>query len=152
MTRAPFQVLVIPYRDTVDGGLEYGIVRRADEGYWHVVAGGGEGDETPIDAARCETHEEIGIGGRATLVRLDTVTSVPATAFRDSHLWGEQIYVIPEYGFGVDAGDAEIALSVEHTEISWVRYEAALTMLHHGGNKVALWELDRRLRGLGPRD
>ena len=152
MARAPFQVLVFPYRPAAEDGLEYALLRRADEGYWHVVAGGGEGYESPTQAARRETQEEIGVGGHATLLPLDTVTSVPVTEFRDSYLWGEQIYVIPEYSFGVDAGAAEIRLSAEHTEVCWVTYEEALVMLHHGGNKVALWELDRRLRGLGPRD
>ena len=41
-SRAPFQVLVFPYRQAGDTEYEHAILRRADEGYWHVVAGGGE--------------------------------------------------------------------------------------------------------------
>ena len=42
-SRAPFQVLVLPYRQLDDSEYEYAVLRRADEGYWHVVAGGGIG-------------------------------------------------------------------------------------------------------------
>jgi hypothetical protein len=43
-------------------------------------------------------------------------------------------------------------LSHEHTAARWVSYRAAYELAHFDGNKTALWELDRRLRGLGPRD
>jgi dATP pyrophosphohydrolase len=152
MARAPFQVLVFPYREMGEGDFEYAILRRADQGYWHVVSGGGEDDETPLEAARRETYEEIGLTPHATFFKLDTVSPVPVTAFRDSCLWGEGIYVIPQHCYGVQAGDHQILLSGEHTEVRWVAFEEACRLLRYDDNRVALWELDRRLQGLGPRD
>ena len=53
--RAPFQILVIPFRRTA-AGLEFAVLRRSDADYWQFVAGGGEDDETPLQAARREAR------------------------------------------------------------------------------------------------
>jgi dATP pyrophosphohydrolase len=150
--RAPFQVLVFPYRAVFGLGYEYAVLRRADKGYWHVVAGGGEGDETPLEAARRETHQETGLPKNSSFLRLDMVSSVPVTEFRDSDLWGDDVYVITQYCFGVRAGERQLVLSNEHTEYRWVKYQEAYNLLKYDDNKTALWELDRKLRKLGPRD
>ncbi len=151
MTRAPFNVLVFVYRRAREG-FRYALLRRADAGYWHTVSGGGEDDETPLQAARRETHEEAGLCAGAEFLRLDTITPVPVSAYRDSHLWGEDLYVIPQYCFGVQAHDEHLVLSLEHTEYRWFAYEEAHLLVEYEGSKIALWELDHRLRGLGPRD
>jgi dATP pyrophosphohydrolase len=150
--RAPFQVLILPYRQVGDSEYEYAILRRADEGYWQFVAGSGEVGETPLEAARRETYEEIGLPANATFLQLDTVSSVPVTEFKDSHLWGDNLYVIPQYFFGVLAGDHQIVLSHEHTEYRWVSYTDANRSLKYDDNKTALWELNHKLKGLNPRD
>ena len=61
MPRAPYQVLVLPYRRTNAGEFEYALFQRANEGFWQFIAGGGEDDETPLQAARRETWEEARI-------------------------------------------------------------------------------------------
>ncbi|MDX9955097.1 MAG: NUDIX domain-containing protein, partial [Anaerolineae bacterium] len=61
MARAPFQVLVYPYRRKLDGQIEIALLKRADAGYWQGIAGGGEDPESPLEAARRETYEESGI-------------------------------------------------------------------------------------------
>ncbi len=67
--RAPFQVLVIPFRRT--GTVpEFAVLKRSDASYWQFVAGGGENDETPAQAATRETEEEIGITGELAPARL----------------------------------------------------------------------------------
>jgi dATP pyrophosphohydrolase len=116
------------------------------------VAGGGEDYETPLAAARRETHEEAGIPTDSLFVRLDTIAPVPVTEFSNSHIWGENIYVIPQYCFGVLANDRRIVLSHEHTEYRWLKYQEAHDLVKFDDNKTALWELDRKLKGLGPRD
>lgn len=126
-------------------------MKRSDSGWWQAVAGGGEGEETPLEAAKRETVEESGIPQDSLFVQLDTVVPVPVTEFRDSHLWGEDVYVIPQYCFGVSANDIRIVLSYEHTESRWLNYEEAHNLLEFDGNKTALWELDKRLMGQGPR-
>ena len=39
--RAPFQVLVIPYRRD-QTGVRFALLKRRDAGYWQFVVGGGE--------------------------------------------------------------------------------------------------------------
>lgn len=152
MARAPFQILVFPYRKTDDFNFEYAILRRADEGYWQAIAGGGEDEETPLEAAIRETYEETGLSEDSHFLKLDTIFPVPVTIYKDSHIWGEDLFVIPSYCFGVLVEVDQIKLSEEHLEYKWVRYDAARHMLKYENNKLALWELDRRLRGLNPRD
>jgi dATP pyrophosphohydrolase len=151
MTRAPFQVLVYPYRKTQDGNFEYVLLKRADAGYWQAIAGGGEDEEEPLDAAKRETLEESGIPPTSDFLQLDTIEPVPVTEFIDSYLWGDDVYVIPQYCFGVAAQQVQIVISREHTEYKWFTYEEAQQLVKYEGNKTALWELDKRLKGSGPR-
>ena len=102
-------------------------------------------------AAVRETFEETGIRPDAAFLRLDTVIWVRVTTFSYSHIWGDEVYVIPVYCFGVRALDRRILLSHEHTAVRWLCYVDAYPLAEYDGNKTALWELDRRLRGLGPR-
>ncbi len=151
MARAPFQVLVYPYRRTAEAEFEFALFRRADGEWWQGIAGGGEDGETPLDAARREADEEARLPLDLPVVELDTVQSVPVTEFRDSHLWGEDVYVIPQYSFGIQAQGVEIVLSREHTEVRWMSYDEAHRLLRYDGDRTALWELLQRLRGHGPR-
>ncbi len=151
MARAPFQILVFPYQ-IVDGNPIYALFRRSDDGCWQGIAGGGENSESPEEAAKREAHEEASIPMDAEYVGLQTVNSIPVTAFRDSHLWGEHLFVIPEHCFGVKVDEDEITVSEEHNEFKWVRFENAQHLLKYDGNRTALWELDRRIKGKGPRE
>ena len=49
--RAPFQVLVIPYK-IINNEILYGIFLRSDMKVWQTISGGGEDDESPIEAAK----------------------------------------------------------------------------------------------------
>src|SRR5712691_5701460 len=144
--RAPFQVLVLPYRAGRDG-LRYAILRRKANtgGYWQFIAGVGHVGESRVQAARREAVEEAGVSPRARLVRLDARAMLPVVhvyGFR----WGPDVLVIPEFCFGVKIVDAEIRPSREHTEFRWVSYKTAMRHLHWDSNRTALWELDLRLR------
>lgn len=151
MARAPFQVLVFPYRLNGLHQFEFGLLKRADEGFWQGIAGGGEDDETPLQAAIRETYEETGIIPKSDFIQLDTKESIPVTAFKDSFLWGEDLYVIPQYCFGISTTDFELKLSKEHDAYGWFLFEKAQQLLKFDGNRTALWELNRRLLGNGPR-
>jgi dATP pyrophosphohydrolase len=146
MARAPFQVLVYPYRKHNEGEFEYALLRRSDGGWWQAVAGGGEENETPIDAARRESQEEAGIPPESHFLPLDTIESVRVTEFEDRKLWGESVYVIPQYFFGVLVQSDRIILLKEHTEYRWLTYDDAMDLLRYDGDKTALWELNRRLQ------
>src|SRR5213596_768725 len=115
MTRAAFQVLVIPYRTMENGEPRYLVYKRSDLDVWQWIAGGGEDEEKPEQTARREAREEANISENARLIRLDSIASIPATDFADHHLWGTQVYVIPEYSFGVEVKDEEVYLSSEHS-------------------------------------
>jgi dATP pyrophosphohydrolase len=151
MARAPFQVLVYPCRQVGDEAFKYALLKRSVQGFWQAVTGGGEGSETPLETASRETFEETGIPPDSVFLQLDTVEPIPVTAFKDSHLWGEDVYVVPQYCFGVLVEDERLYLSREHTAYRWLEYEEAQGLLKYDGDKTALWELDARLRGLGPR-
>ena len=58
--RAPFQILAIPYR-IINGAPLYCVFHRADFDQWQFIAGGGEDDESPVQAARREISEEGGV-------------------------------------------------------------------------------------------
>ncbi len=98
-----------------------------------------------MDAARREALEEGGIGGRSLWMELDSRASIPRRAFREAP-WPEDVFVIPEFCFAVEVGDSEIRLSEEHREFAWLGYEVASERLTWDSNKVALWELQERLR------
>lgn len=145
--RAPFQVLVLPYRKT-PSGFKYAILRQSDSGYWEFVSGGGEDTEKPFEAAKRETKEEIWIIAEdVNFMPLDSLRMQPKSDFSDTHAssWSPDIYVIPEYCFAVDTGKNKIILSDEHTEYQWVDYGGAQEKLQWDSNKNALWELNERL-------
>jgi len=143
--RAPLQVLVIPYLVT-DDGVRYALFRRADAGYWQGVAGGGDDDESPLEAARRELAEEAGLGPETTLLPLDSRTTIPVVDVTGELSFGPDVLVIPEYAFGACCSSPGITLCDEHTEYAWFDYAEARRAVRWDSNRNALWELDHRLR------
>ena len=126
-------------------------MNRADDDCWLGIAGGGEGHETPLEAAKREAQEEAGIPAEARFMELEAVCSVPVYLFRGEGAWGDALYVIPEYSFGVDCTGRRVVLSDEHADLRWLPYGEARERLTYDSNRTALWELHQKLRGLGPR-
>src|SRR4051794_15236450 len=128
MARAPLQVLVIPYRRLKsDRGepnhlLEYALFSRADYLCWQFIAGGTEDRESPLGAAKREAYEEAGINPECDYLALDTRSSIPVYHFAESRTWGESLFVVPEFSFGVDASGLLLRVSVEHREFRWLPY------------------------------
>ena len=143
MARAPFNVLVLPYR-ACDGVHEFAVFSRADVEMWQFIAGGGEDGEDDAQAARREAFEEGGIDSEDGWIALDSRASIPRSAYPGAP-WPESVLVIPEFCFAVEIGDSEIRLSHEHERFDWLRYEAARERLTWDSNRVALWELNERL-------
>lgn len=149
MPRAPFQVLVIPYRRSA-AGMQVAVMHRADYPVWQFVSGGGEIGETEVSetieaAARREGFEEAGIPAGAAYLRLDAIAAIPACWFAAWASWPEPTLVVVEHAFAVDVGDHPIAASAEHDDVRWVHYDAAIALLGFDSNRVALWELHERL-------
>ena len=139
--RAPFQILAIPYKYE-NGILMYCILHRSDCDQWQFIAGGGENQESPPEAAKREILEEGGIEAN-DVIALKSMCYVPVEIFRRRHLygWPDDMYVIPEYSFGFECTE-ELVLSHEHTERIWLPYKEARERLQWDSNKTALYELN----------
>jgi len=149
MARAPFQVIVFPFIKVSNEGVLYAIFKRSKHEMWQAISGGGEDSETPIEAARRETLEETGMVANHGLVALDSRGSVPAAVFSDCDHWPPELFVVPEYAFGLRVACDSITLSIEHREFAWLPFQEAHDRLTWDTNKVALWELNQRLfRGM----
>jgi len=158
MTHAPFRVLVYPYRRLAGGGLQYALFRRRGLRRWHGISGPSKGDEIPLEAARREAYEEANIPFDRKIVQLSTVVPVPISFLRKSRAYEKlsesDLYVIPQYCFGLSAPNSRIAPRRDDVEFRWVSYEAAQSMIQFQANRIAFWELHARLtergaRGLG---
>lgn len=142
--RAPYQILVIPF---IREGEKYyyAIFKRKDLNIWQFIAGGGEGDETPIEAAKREAYEEAGIDRKSRYIRLASICAIPAVNIRGLE-WGKEIIMIPEFAFGVELPSRKLKISSAHTQYLWLSFEDAIKKLKYDSNKSALWELDYRLK------
>lgn len=138
--REPYQILSIPYR-IVDNKPLFCIFRRADSSCWQFIAGGGENGETPAQAAKRETFEEIGIEPN-NINQLTCIAYVPAEVIATSKRqhWDKNTFVIPEYSFAFECYSEPI-LSNEHTEYKWLTYDEARKLLKWDSNKVAMYEI-----------
>lgn len=145
MARTPLQAIVIPFRKR-GGGHEFAVFHRADGSMWQFVSGGAEIDESARDAAMREAQEEARIPSTCHWIELDSRASVPRTAFPTAAHWPHDLFVVPEYSFAVDVTGLELLLSHEHDEVRWLSFEEATRLLTWESNRIALWELQQRLK------
>ena len=137
MSRAPFQILVF-LRRVINDEIEYLLLRRADSGVWQGIAGGGEDDEGPEDAATRETLEETGVA-LSTLVDLESVSMIPTLDVVGALVWGDDVTELPEHAFcAAVPANAQIILSGEHIESRWCEGDEALRLLEWESNKRAI--------------
>ena len=114
MSRARFQVLIIPFRIAENGMPEFATTKRFDMDVWQFLSGGGEAGETPMQAAKREANEEGNIPYDYEMIRLDATASILAINFAAHKEWGDDVYVVPEYSFGVEMKDKDLTPSFEH--------------------------------------
>ena len=145
--RAPFQVLVYPYRVAADADPEVALFRRVDGGYWQGIAGGGDEGETPEDAARRETLEEAGIQPAGPWIALKPVLSVPVNVIRPDarRHWPGWLTTIPCHPFAVLVAHGALRLSGEHSEFRWALLDEARTLVHWDTDRIALAALETSL-------
>lgn len=146
MARAPYQVLVMPFRRARAGQPEFACLRRSDDGIWQGIAGGGDPSEAVAAAARRETIEEAGVPADVPLYPLQTICSIPVCHFAARAGWPADLWVIPEYAFAIDCTGVTVRLSDEHTQLRWGHYEVIRALLGWDSNRTALWEIHERLR------
>lgn len=146
MARAPFQVIVFLFSASGADEPLYAVFRRRKHDMWQAISGGGEDQETPLQAAVRETFEETGVRGADGWIRLDSRASIPVSAFSGVDHWPRDLFVVPEYAFGLALLDKAVRLSAEHREHAWLPFREAHHRLTWDSNKVALWELHCRIR------
>ena len=109
------------------------------------LAGGGEDDELPFDAAKREAYEEAGIDVPLDhWIELDSEASIPRDAFPGAP-WPADIHVITEHAYAVQVTERELVLSSEHERYQWLSYDTARSVLTWDSNRVAMFELHRRI-------
>lgn len=140
--RAPFQVLVVPFR-MIDDHPEYLLMRRSDIGVWQWVAGGGEDVETPLEAARRELEEETGYLQEPR--GLDSRSAIPVIDVYGSLTYGVERPILMEFAFAAEVSSSAVRISEEHTEVAWLTYEEARSRLNWDSNRTALWETNFRI-------
>lgn len=139
--RKPNQVLVFLYKK-VNNDYFYCIFLRKS-GIWQGISGGVEDDESLIDTVKREVFEETGMVV-SNIMELSSVSSIPVIDVVGDYIFGSDVYVIPEYSFGVECS-GNIVLSSEHKDYKWMLYDEAINCLEYDSNKTALWELNERL-------
>lgn len=146
MSRAPYNVLVLPYY-IYENNVEYCIFKRADMNIWQFIAGGGEDDEEPRTAAIRESLEEASISPNSNYRQLVSMGYVSVENFSEKvrQAWGEKS-VIPVFTFSVNLDKKDIVISDEHTEFKWCSYTNARERLHFDLDKTALYELNEEIK------
>ena len=146
MSRAPYNVLVLPYY-IYENNVEYCIFKRADMNIWQFIAGGGEDDEEPRTAAIRESLEEASISPNSNYRQLVSMGYVSVENFSEKvrQTWEEKS-VIPVFTFSVNLDKKDIVISDEHTEFKWYNYTEANERLHFDLDKTALYELNEEIK------
>ena len=140
--RRPKQVLVFIYKK-VNNDYFYCIFLRKS-GIWQGISGGVEDDESLIETVKREVFEETGICVN-DMYQLSSISSIPVVDITKESSWDNDVYVVPEYSFGVPLENHDIHLSSEHKEYKWCLFDETYEKLKFDSNKTALWELNQRL-------
>jgi dATP pyrophosphohydrolase len=120
------------------------VAKRSGDGFWNVVAGQVEDDESFVEGAARELYEE------ARLIAPLTAIGVPERyevdpAFR--HLYPPGEYTVTVAPFAAQAPDEwEPTLNHEHTEYRWCSVDDALELLRWPEVKAALRVAAARVR------
>lgn len=142
--RKPKQVLVFLYRKNKKNEYEYCIFYRKKSKFWQAISGGVEGNETLIETVKREVLEETGMKVN-NIFKLSSFSSIPVINVTKNINWGNNVYVVTEYSFGIFVDNSKIELSSEHKLYKWVSFDEAYEKLKFDSNKTALWELNQRL-------
>ena len=142
--RKPEQVLVFLYRKRKNNDYQYCVFYREKYKLWQAISGGVEDNETLIQTVKREVFEETGLRVD-NIFKLSSISSIPVVNVTGDFSWGNDVYTVTEYSFGVYIETDYIKLSSEHTKYEWLSYDEAYDKLKFDSNKTALWELNERV-------
>lgn len=143
--RQPHQILAFPYKKNKNDEYLYAVFcRTGTKERWQGIAGGVEEGETFLEACKREAYEEANIISSA-VIELESISTIPVVNVTKNFIWGNDICLVYEHCFGIDATYDEIKLSHEHIKYEWLKYEAAIKKLTWDSNHNALWELNWKL-------
>lgn len=131
--RRPEEVAVVVRRPGKRGG-EFLVVLRSPEklGYWHLVAGGLEADETPEEAAVRELREETGLEALPEPLGDPLAYDLAGDPESVRERFPEGTTTITVWPFVADAPARwEPTLDAEHVDHRWLDADDACELLHY---------------------
>ena len=138
--KTPISALVLIH--TVD--LQVLIMERADKvGFWQSVTGSVEGDETPIQTAIREVHEETGLDANQYNLQDWHASNIYEIYPHWRHRYAPGVMQNTEHLFGLEL-PSPIAIKLapnEHVRYEWVDWRVAATRVFSWTNIDALKKL-----------
>jgi 8-oxo-dGTP pyrophosphatase MutT (NUDIX family) len=98
---------------------------------YYVITGGVEVNEQPVEAAKRETHEEVGISP------INIVDLHKTIFYTDKYSKIEYV----EHCFAIEIGDTPPTLNEEHIEYKWVTLDTFANSIWWEGDKTKLNEI-----------
>ena len=122
------------------------LMHRAEDRYWHVVAGVVEYGENVADAARRELREESGLVVAELMELGSPVTYQITPVLRERYDYPADLHAVTVYSFATRAPAGwEPTLNEEHDEYRWCTAEEAVSLLHWPEARDAVRRLATRL-------
>ena len=138
--KTPISALVLIH--TVD--LQVLIMERADKvGFWQSVTGSVEGDETPMQTAIREVHEETGLDANQYNLQDWHASNIYEIYPHWRHRYAPSVMQNTEHLFGLEL-PSPIAIKLapnEHVRYEWVDWRVAATRVFSWTNIDALKKL-----------
>jgi len=137
--KIPISILVVIYSNEFNTLL----LHRADKkNYWQSITGSIEKNESPIEAAKREVFEEIGIDININTLQDWKLNHQYEIYSHWRHRYAPNITHNNEHTFGLRvAKDTPIIISSEHTDYEWVNIEEAKKRVFSWTNVVAMEKL-----------
>lgn len=130
--KLPIKVQGIVFRVDADNNKEALCLKRSPEdgGFWHILTGTLEPEESFFDCLRREVEEEMGV---------KEIRSFSEELHR--FLWEKNNTPIWVFTYGIEIDDQKVILNEEHTEYKWLNIPEARNLLASDSAKKALDEL-----------
>jgi dATP pyrophosphohydrolase len=146
--KTPISALVLIYTQNMQTqGLQILIMERADKaGFWQSVTGSVEGDETPLQAAIREVHEETGLDATQYNLQDWQASNMYEIYPHWRHRYAPGVVENTEHLFGLELpSNLPIKLAPdEHVRYEWVDWREAATRVFSWTNVDALKRLGEK--------